>query len=179
MTEVVIWKLFLVLLLGPQPTGAIAPGPSLESMLRRPAPVYVELDVNAMRRVAHETPSVGRALWADTPPEQAYEAAATQLAGMLKTTPADVKRLTESVRHAGLWLFAFGEDEDQLRLSLLLDCGNERDSCRAFCGARRARGSTRYQAMPACPCTPSCSAGAEARGWRNAMARCSSRSTPC
>jgi len=123
MSETILWKLFIVLLLGTRPVGPAAQAVLLRQCFTQPVPIYAEADVSAIRRMMADAPELQEIVFDGQDPAVAYEEAAGQLSGMLKTASADVKRAFESVRGAGLWVLGL---EDRTRVLLVLDCGEAR-----------------------------------------------------
>ena len=122
-----IWKVLIILFLGLRPVGPAGDMEPLRAYVAREAPLYAEVDVAALRQMVEQMPELRKLVYEEQDPTRACDQAAAQLAGMLRTTPADVKRAFESLERVGFWLLAFGEDEQNLRLLLVLDCGRQND----------------------------------------------------
>ncbi len=125
--EMAMFKLFMILFLGARPFAPAPPGVPLRLYVGREVPLYAEANLAAVRRMVAETPELQEVVYGGRDPAQAYEQAAAQLARKIGATAADVKKAASSIQRVGFWLYAFGEDEENLRFLLLFDCGGARD----------------------------------------------------
>lgn len=117
-----VWKVFVVLLLGAQP-GPAGQQADIGRYVSRPAPVQAELNVSELRRVLGRETEFFKTFVADgQDPAAAYDQSVAQIAKMLNTTTNDVDRAARSIRRLGFWLMAFGEEEESLRFLLIADC---------------------------------------------------------